>query len=723
MASNCHASTNLDDATACDNNVVLVGNPNSGKTTVFNALTGLRQKVGNYPGVTVEKKTGSMTDNHGRVIKLHDLPGLYSLIPKSLDDKISVDILTGRSPHLKSVKLIVLVADASNLNRSLYLITQITELGAPVVLALNMMDAAESKGTRINTKEMANELGVEVLPVVAKKGQGIAELRSKIIELLAQEKDKQAHTALPVTDAVQQAAQPVGEYIQRVHGLSVQASLAEAYRIISNDNALQGWLSHTNGRKQDATELSSLATDARAQLDAQSVTWQMLETNSRYRLVDHIFQKAVQPNLKQGRSHSEKVDIVLTHRLVGPLIFVAILALIFQSIFLWAEIPTQAIESVMVWLGQQAALILPEGILQDLILDGAIAGVGAVLVFMPQIMFLFFFLSLLEDSGYMARAAFIFDRFMRAAGLSGRSVIPLLSSFACAIPGIMATRTIQSSRDRIITIMIAPFMSCSARLPVYALMIGAFIPPYYVLGIFSLPALTLLSMYMIGILAALGTAVLLKKLTGRQTKESSFVMELPPYRLPSLRWTSLQMWERAKIFVTDAGKIIFAMSIVLWALAYFPRPDNPNEVSGSTAIRQSYAGRLGQAMEPVIRPLGFDWKMGIGLITSFAAREVMVSTMATIYNVEGGNETSVTLREALKRDRDPITGQAVYTPLVALSLMVFFVLACQCMSTVAIVKRETNSWRWPVTMIVYMTVMAYIGSFIVYQGGKILGLG
>ncbi|RMF65410.1 MAG: ferrous iron transport protein B [Calditrichaeota bacterium] len=464
-----------------------------------------------------------------------------------------------------------------------------------------------------------------------------------------------------------------------------------------------------------------MVTETRAALTEQQVTWSTLETDFRYRRIDQIYQRVVRETKSEELTFSERLDKILTHRIAGPLIFIFIFALIFQTIFTWAEVPMNAIEQFVGWVGTQIALVMPPGVLQDLIVNGAIAGVGAVLVFLPQILFLFFFLSLLEDSGYMARIAFIMDRFMRGVGLSGRSVIPLLSSFACAVPGIMATRTIQNTRDRLITIMIAPFMSCSARLPVYVLMIGAFIPASRVLGIFTLPGLTLLSMYLLGIVAAIVAALVMKRLAGKGQKPSTFVMELPPYRRPSLRWTSLQMVERAKIFVRDAGRVILAISIVLWFLASYPRPKQ--DMNPSTAIRHSYAGQIGHVMEPVIKPLGFDWKIGIGLITAFAAREVFVSTMATIYNVEEQDEHSVTLRQALRADRDPETGRHIYTPLTAISLMVFFVLACQCMSTVAIVKRETNSWRWPLTMVVYMTTLAYLASLVVFQGGKLLGLG
>jgi ferrous iron transport protein B len=418
-----------------------------------------------------------------------------------------------------------------------------------------------------------------------------------------------------------------------------------------------------------------------------------------------------------------RLDRVLTHRIAGPMFVLALFALIFQTIFSWAEGPMDAIEGGIGALGEYVVTRMPEGMLQSLIVDGIIAGVGAVLVFLPQILFLFFFLALLEDTGYMARVAFLMDRLMKGLGLSGRSVIPLLSSFACAIPGIMATRTIASWKERLVTIMIAPLMSCSARLPVYILMIGAFIPDTPVLGIFSLSGITLLAMYLLGIAGAIGAALVFKWFFMPDAPSTTFIMELPPYRRPSLRWVLLQMYERAKVFITDAGQIILAISIVLWFLASYPKPDDYDMVSARERIQQSYAGQLGHWIEPAIEPLGFDWKLGIGLITSFAAREVMVSTLATIYNVEKADETSVDLRTALQNETDPATGEPIYTPLVAISLMVFFVFACQCMATVAIVKRETNSWRWPIIMIAYMTILAYIASFAVYQGGRFFGFG
>ncbi len=698
--------------------VALVGNPNSGKTSVFNALTGLRQKVGNYPGVTVERKTGLLNGENGLSVRLHDLPGLYSLVPKSLDDKIAADVLTGRSPEARDLRLIVVVADASNLSRNLYLVTQIIELGKPVLLALNMMDVAKSRGLQIDVQALEKTLGVPVIPLVANKGTGIAELRRQILTHVSATRDEIPEPDFPLDKGIEQKLVPICRWVREHSQLQRPASCAEALRILSTDRALECW---RDAHDEAFTQLQKMVTETRAALTEQQVTWSTLETDFRYRRIDQIYQRVVRETKSEELTFSERLDKILTHRIAGPLIFIFIFALIFQTIFTWAEVPMNAIEQFVGWVGTQIALVMPPGVLQDLIVNGAIAGVGAVLVFLPQILFLFFFLSLLEDSGYMARIAFIMDRFMRGVGLSGRSVIPLLSSFACAVPGIMATRTIQNTRDRLITIMIAPFMSCSARLPVYVLMIGAFIPASRVLGIFTLPGLTLLSMYLLGIVAAIVAALVMKRLAGKGQKPSTFVMELPPYRRPSLRWTSLQMVERAKIFVRDAGRVILAISIVLWFLASYPRPKQ--DMNPSTAIRHSYAGQIGHVMEPVIKPLGFDWKIGIGLITAFAAREVFVSTMATIYNVEEQDEHSVTLRQALRADRDPETGRHIYTPLTAISLMVFFVLACQCMSTVAIVKRETNSWRWPLTMVVYMTTLAYLASLVVFQGGKLLGLG
>ena len=702
--------------------VALVGNPNTGKTSIFNALTGLRQKIGNYPGVTVERKSGTMVGPDGATATLHDLPGLYSLNPKSLDEKIARDVLLGETHEDGDIKLVVVVVDAANLSRNLYLVSQVIDLDISVILALNMMDSAEDAGVHIDIQALAKRLSVPVVPVVATRDTGIDLLRKAVFAAIEGPSRDLPKSILSLDDAVSRSIAPVSDWLQEHSELSSSARTAEALRIISSDISADVWR-QIHGPPDCLAHLNEFVSDARTQLEEQDISWRMLEATLRYRQIDEIYAETVHELRPEKHSISVRLDRVLTHRFTGPAVVVVLFALIFQTVFSWAEWPMDLIESVVANAGAAAGARMPEGMLRSLTVDGIIAGVGAVLVFLPQILFLFFFLALLEDTGYMARVAFLMDRLMKSLGLSGRSVIPLLSSFACAIPGIMATRTISSDRDRLITIMIAPLMSCSARLPVYVLMIGAFVPNEPVVGIFSLPGVTLLSMYLLGICAAIAAALVFKRVLKPPETPTSFIMELPPYRRPSIRWVLMQMYERAKLFIMDAGQIILAISIVLWFLASYPQPDNPDALSPRERISESYAGQLGHAIEPAIKPLGFDWKLGIGLITSFAAREVLVSTMATIYNVEEASETSVDLRTALRNETDPVTGERVYTPLVAVSLMVFFVLACQCMATVAVVKRETNSWLWPAIMVTYMTGLAYIASLVVYQAGIGLGLG
>lgn len=725
--------------------VLLIGNPNTGKTSVFNSLTGLRQKTGNYPGVTVEKKTGIVTGPDNQRLRIHDLPGMYSLIPKSLDESIARKVLFGETDENLNIQLIIVVVDASNLNRNLYLVTQLIDLGIPVALVMNMMDNAISSGVHINQEELSRQLRVPIVPLVASRRQGINQLRQMMFDLTkpashasgTPQETSAEPTGLaspPTTvsfaerfprremlgNQLDEALAPAAAWFGANTTLNRIAQTAEALRVISSNQALNTSLESCQDQacKDD---LKRIVDRTRAQLDQVQVPWRMLETILRYDQIDQLCSKVIREEQNFESSLSIRLDRVFTHRVIGPAIVLAVFALIFQSIFSWAEAPMNIIEDGIGALGAYIHLLMPDGVLRDLIVDGIIAGVGAVLVFLPQILFLFFFLALLEDTGYMARVAFLMDRFMKSMGLSGHSVMPLLSSFACAIPGIMATRTISNWKERLITIMIAPLMSCSARLPVYILLIGTFFPAQYTLGIFGLPGLMLFSMYLLGLLTAIGAALVFKRLFMKNAVPTSFVMELPPYRRPSFRWVLLQMFERARIFVTDAGQIILAISIVLWCLASYPKPETYESMTPRVRIQQSYAGQLGQMIEPAIEPLGFDWKVGIGLITSFVAREVLVSTMATIYNVEEANETSVDLRSALQNEIDPETGHRVYTPLVAVSLMVFFALACQCMATVAIVKRETNSWRWPIIMVLYMTALAYIGSFFVYQGGLLLG--
>lgn len=640
-----------------DITIAIAGNPNAGKTTLFNALTGLRHKVANYPGVTVERKSGEW-DLGSRSVNLVDLPGLYSLDATSIDEKIARDVLTGERTDVRRPDVVVAVVDATNLERNLYLVAQLLEFDLPVVVALTMIDIFQKQDHRLDVKRLTKMLGVPVVEVNAKAGHGL--------------------------DAL-------GEAVNSAIGTKRETPVGLKTRIEGGANPIF----------------------------------------ARYGFTANVVQAAVVHHDRDAHRRSDRIDKVLTHRFFGLVILVGVLLVIFQAIFSWAALPMDLLDQSFGAFGDLVKNSLPEGILSDLLVDGIIAGVGGVLVFLPQIILLFLFISVLEDTGYMARAAFLMDRLMSRIGLHGKAFLPLISSFACAIPGIMATRTIESRRDRFATIMIAPFMSCSARLPVYTLMIAAFFAGRTVLGFISVGALLMLGMYALGILTAVIVAFVLKR-TVLKAPPPPFIMELPPYRMPNVKTIFLNVVERAGLFVKRAGTVILAISIILWALMYFPRteaiPETPAgvEVNAEVAkesaqLQQSYAGRLGHIIEPVIQPLGFDWKIGVALIASFAAREVLVSTISIIYNVgKEANEESESLVSAIRNASRP-DGTPVWTPLTAVTLMVFFVLAMQCMSTVAVVRRETNTWRWPLFMIGYMTVLAYTAAFLTYQGGKVLG--
>jgi ferrous iron transport protein B len=631
--------------------VAIVGSPNSGKSSLFNRLTGLRQKVANYPGVTVEKKVGACHLPSGRRVEFVDLPGTYSLAPRSPDEAIVRDVLEGRCAPDETADRVVAVVDATNLERQLYLALQILATGRPAILVLNLIDAAEAQGIRIDVAEMERLLDVPVLAVSAKTGRGIDRLR---------------------------AALDVG--------------------------AANGAGSAANGNGNGGGHRLTMA--------------QALDPARGYQSVEEIVRRVVRRGPGRGAARAG-LDRVLTHRILGPLIFVLFMGAVFQSIYAWAQPAMDALAAAFGALGSAAQATLPAGPLRSLLVDGVLAGAGTVASFIPQLAILFLFIAIMEDTGYMARAAFIMDRVMGGVGLPGRAFLPLLSSFACAIPGIMATRTIENRNDRLATIMIAPLMTCSARLPVYALLIGAFIPDRFVLGILNLRGLTLLSLYLFGIVVALGTAWVLKRTVLRGPKPL-YVMELPPYRTPSWRSILLTIRNRCLLFLQKAGTVIVAVSLVLWFLASYPV--SPPGTPPGKALEHSFAGQLGRAIEPAIRPLGFDWKIGVGLISSVAAREVMISTMATVYSLDGSRDPSTSLRDTLPRVKDERTGQPVYTPLVAISLMVFFALACQCMSTVAVARRETNSWRWPIFMLLFMNAIAWAASFLVFQGGRALGI-
>ncbi|MGA9120082.1 MAG: ferrous iron transport protein B [Bacteroidota bacterium] len=692
--------------------VALVGNPNSGKTTLFNALTGLRQKVGNYPGVTVEKKEGRVLLSDGSWFTLIDLPGTYSLSANSPDEHIAVDILLGRYDHTPRPDVVVCVVDAANVERSLYLVSQLIDKKLPLVIALNMVDAAEGLGITVSAKTLERELGVRVVPTVANKRTGMLELKSAVEET-RQATGRSHQWRLP--EPVERECQELMELLRHHHDLHGYEAYDAAVTLLSAESA------HLDRFTPYAEEIRSHVRRDHEKLDFLGFNRNSVFVDSRYQWIRRVCHDAVANRGTKGVNFSDRIDRIVTHRVWGLLLFMAVMAILFQSIFTWAEAPMQWIHEGFDLLGREVATALPPGDLQDLIIKGAISGVSAVVTFLPQIFLLFFFIGILEDTGYMSRAAFIMDRVMGKVGLHGKSFIPLLSSFACAIPGIMATRTIENPKDRLATMLVAPLMSCSARLPVYTLMIGAFIPGKRVLGFFSLAGITLLSMYLLGLIAALASAWLFKK-TFLKSPAPVFLLELPQYKIPSLRSVLLQTVERATAFLQRAGTIILGASIILWFLASYPKSATG---SPSERLQHSFAGMTAQAIAPVIKPLGFDWKIGIGLVSSLLQREVFVSTMGTIYDINAGRgeQEQTYLGDRMRNDRDPATGKPVFTILTAICIMVYYVLAMQCLSTVAVMRRETNGWRWPLFQIGYMTVLAYVVTFAVYQGGLLLGLG
>jgi ferrous iron transport protein B len=691
--------------------IVLAGNPNCGKTSVFNALTGLRRKVGNYPGITVDRVEGDFRLADGRKARLVDLPGCYSLLPRGEDERLARGVLLGLDPRLPEPDVVVAVLDASNLERNLYFATQLLDMRVPLVVALNMVDVAEERGIPVDAAALEASLGVPVVSVSGRTGANANALREAIGRAAAPGRlwslSVDGETAL---DTLVQAILSEGVLPERI----VEA---EAVRLLFHGT--------------DPAAHGGVVGQVQAELDDAGVDRLALEAECRYLFCRDVARKARGDKAPRGPSRSERVDRLLTHRVLGPIVFLGVMAAMFLAVFAGADEAMGAIETATGWLQGLVSEHLGEGILHDLLVDGVIAGVGNVLIFLPQICILFLFLAVLEDLGYMARAAFLIDRLMRGVGLSGKAFVPLMSSFACAIPGIMSARTIESRRDRLVTILVAPLMSCSARLPVYVLLIGAFIPV-------GLQSLTMLSMYMLSVVAALGVAFVLRR-TMFKGEEAPFLLELPPYRRPIVKTVVRTVMGKGWVFVREAGTIILAISVLLWFLAYFPKDDtlsteaaqrveageDPAVVAdweASAQLEQSYVGRLGHVIEPIIEPLGYDWKTGVGLIASFAAREVLVSTLGVIHSVGDADEESVSLRERMRADTKA-DGSPVHTPLTSISLMVFFVLACQCMSTLAVVKRETNSWRWPIFMLVYMTVLAYVASLVVYQGGLALGFG
>ena len=629
--------------------VALVGNPNAGKSTLFNALTGMQQRVANFPGVTVEHAEGTYVHDLAPVNVL-DLPGTYSLSPQSPDEVVALDVVHGRARDVAPADVIVIVVDATNLERHLFFATQVLELGRPVVIALNRMDRVAAEGTRIDIPELIHELGAVIIPISATRGEGIERLRHAI---------SRAPSLPPPTPRI---------------GLGDETDVERRY----------GWIAG-------------------------------------------VVERCVVRPPRSPRTVSDRVDAVLLHRVWGLVIFLSVLLIAFQAMFSAAQPLADGIE----WLVGLAASVIvrtvPVGDLRSLLVDGALSGVGSVLVFLPQIALLFLLIGLLEDSGYMARATFVVDRYVRPLGLQGRSFIPLVSGYACAVPGIMATRTIQQREERLATIMVVPLISCSARLPVYTLLIAAFVPPVRIGGVVGLQSVTMLGMYLLGTVAALAVAAVFRR-TLLRSDTRALIMELPPYALPSARVLFASVWQRVRIFLRRAGTVILAISILLWALARYPQPAAESLVTPEQQLAQSVLGRIGHAIEPAVRPLGYDWKIAVSMVASFAAREVFVSTMGTIYSA--GSEdgaSSPALAKRLREERDPSSGAPVYTPLVAVGLMVFYVFALMCTSTVAITVRETGGgWRgsgWAALQFGYMLALAYGMALLVYRGGLALGLG
>ncbi len=715
--------------------IALAGNPNTGKTTVFNMLTGFRARTGNYAGVTVERKAGGLKGApEDQPVEIVDLPGTYSLSARSADEMVAADVLLGLREDEERPDLVLIVADASNLERNLFLATQVMECGVPCVLLLNMMDVAKENRLAIDATGLSDRLRVPVFPIVAAKGEGLDAVRDYLVRGSFEE----AHSALVEFPEVFENA--VTDLLRTIRESDCPETFARPFlarRALLETDGIAGKRLLDCGGEAVSTALSQ----SRKAIEESGQRIVSLEARVRYGFIKQALRDVVERPEERVETLSDRIDRILIHRVWGTLVFVTLMIIVFQAIYSWSAPFMDVIDGVFGFLGGRLAAVVSEGPLQSFLVDGVIAGVGGVVIFLPQILCLFLFISLLEDCGYMARAAFLMDRLLSRVGLSGRSFIPMLSSFACAIPGVMATRTIEDRRDRFTTMLIAPLMSCSARLPVYTLLIGAFIPERKVVGFIGLQGLTLFAMYLVGVVVAIPVALILKK-TFFKGSTPALILELPPYRRPGIKVVIWRLWERAGAFLKRAGTIIFAVSIIVWAAAYYPRsasvreeieqeylfelaeagPDElpaveermEREIEGAY-LRQSILGRMGHVVEPLVRPLGWDWKIGMATIASFPAREVIVATLGIIYDVgSDADEESPDLREKLQNARHP-DGTPVFTIPVALSIMVFFALCAQCAATLAVIKRETNSWRWPFFSFAYMTLLAWIGALLVYQ--------
>lgn len=762
--------------------VALIGNPNTGKSTLFGALVGVHQHVGNYPGVTVEKKTGLM-EFQGRRYELIDLPGLYSLAPRSRDEMVAVDVLLGSKGGASPVDAVICIVDAANLERHLYLVSQVLEFGLPTVLALNMVDVAERHGIRLDAKRLEARLGIPIIPMKAHRRIGISELKVALaatVERATAPRDDESDEPGKRGDREKHSSQTGGAsasptllaaFPEMFQTEVAQLETLLSGRVVWNGHKgppprylverllldVDGYLQRTLLPGSDGDVARALG-ESRKRLAEAGWAVPGVETAARYTWASQMLEGVVSQPSRYAVTVSDRIDRVLTHRLWGSLLFVLVMFMVFQAVFVWAEPLMRAIEQGVEIVGAWVESRMAEGALRSLLVDGVISGVGGVLVFLPQILILFAFIAILEDCGYMARAAYLMDRFMARIGLNGKAFIPLLSSFACAIPGIMATRVIENERDRLTTILAAPLMTCSARLPVYALLIAAFIPPHaYFGGLVNLQGLTLAALYALGILMAVVVALVLKK-TILRGDTPPFLMELPSYKWPSLRNAFHRVVERAVVFLRCAGTLILAVSILVWAALYYPRnretveaphraeiaqletqlaavnPDTPEWAVAAARLaeiqreivgeyqRQSLLGRAGRLIEPVFKPLGWDWRISSAVLASFPAREIVVATLGVIYNLgddldteseEGFQQLSGKLHAA----RWDGTDRPVFTVPVALSIMVFFALCAQCAATLAVIRRETNSWRWPLFTFTYMTILAYCGALVTYQLG------
>ena len=722
--------------------VLVAGNANSGKTTVFNALTGARAQVGNYPGVTVTRSSRRVALSDGVSADIVDLPGTYSFTAHSPDEQVAVDAVNGR--HEDRPDAVVVVLDAGALERGLYLAVQIIETGVPVIVALNMLDEAQAAGADFDTTRLEEWLGATVVPTIASKGVGLDALRDAVAETLR--------------------LTPQSDVLWRGFSEEVETELSSIEQALTDSGfattpvAVRSWAvwSLLSLERDDATE-SGLPTSVHEAVlatrgKASETGWRLDEeiVGARYRWIEKVVADVRSVVREDTRSWTNRLDSVLTHRVSGIVVFAVVMVFLFEALFAWSEPLIGVIEGLTAALQGGVSALLPPGPVRGLMVDGVIAGVGNVVVFVPQIAMLFLFIAVLEDVGYLARVAFVIDRLMGRVGLHGKAFVPMLSGFACAIPAVMATRTIESRRDRLITMLTLPMVSCSARLPIYVLVTAViFVPGQRVLGVLSAGAAVLFSMYALSVIATLGAATVLRRTVLRGPR-LPLVLELPPYRVPVWRNVFLTTWQRVRKFLVDAGTIILAMTIILWALLSYPKSIEIESrydaaraaVAASTAdprvqadefsvlngheageqIRYSIAGRVGQAVEPMLEPLGFDWRIGVGILGAFAAREVFVSTLGIVFGIEEADEESATLRSSLQ-NAVRSDGSPLMTPLTGVSLMVFFVLACQCMSTIVVVRKESGTWSWPIFMFAYMSVLAYTSSLVVYQTGSVLGWG